>query len=82
MKEILMLATVIAPITSALVQAIKVSFKVDKRHLPLLSVVVGVALGASATFLGAELTIRMWAGGISGLAATGLFELSKGGRKK
>lgn len=80
MIEILMMATIIAPVTSSLVHAIKISNRVNKRYLPLTAVVVGIGLGASATFLETELVIRMWAGGISGLAATGLFEVSKNGK--
>ncbi|MCF3942114.1 holin [Oceanobacillus alkalisoli] len=80
MIEILMMGTVIAPVTSGIVQALKVSKIVPKRFLPLAAIFIGVGLGASATFLGADLLVRSWAGGISGLAATGLFELSKNGK--
>lgn len=80
MVEILTMATIIAPVTSALVHAIKISNKVNNRYLPLTAVVVGIGLGASATFLETELIIRIWAGGMSGLAATGLFEISKNGK--
>lgn len=77
MIEILAMATVIAPVTSGLVQVVKSTNKVNKRYLPAISLLIGIALGASATFLGTELLVRVWAGGMSGLAATGLFELSK-----
>lgn len=80
MIEILTMATLIAPVTAGLVQAIKITNVVNKKYLPLIAIVVGVGLGAAATFLGTDLLIRMWAGGISGLAATGLFELSKRGK--
>lgn len=82
MFEILTMATIIAPVTSAFVQAIKTTGKIHKKYLPLVSILVGIGLGASATFLSTELVIRIWAGGISGLAATGLFELSKGMTEK
>ncbi|MCM3741875.1 holin [Oceanobacillus luteolus] len=77
MIEVLTMATIIAPVTAALVQAIKTSKIVKRKFLPLISVLIGIGIGASATFLDTELMIRIWAGGISGLAATGLFELSK-----
>lgn len=77
MIDILTLATIITPVTSGLVQAVKISTNVNKRYLPIISIVVGIGLGASATFLDADPLVRIWAGGISGLAATGLFELSK-----
>ena len=77
MIEILTLATIITPVTSGLVQAVKISTHVNKRYLQISSIVVGIGLGASATFLDTDSLVRIWAGGISGLAATGLFELSK-----
>lgn len=81
MVEILAMATVIAPVTGGVVQVIKKATNVNKRYLPAVATVVGVLLGAAATFLDADLYLRLWAGGISGLAATGLFELGKNAKK-
>ena len=77
MVEILAMATVIAPVTAGVVEAVKRATQVDNRYLPAVATVLGMGLGAAAYFLDAELGLRVWAGGISGLAATGLFELSK-----
>ena len=77
MVEILAMATVIAPITSGMVQVVKKASQLNKRYIPLLAVALGVILGAAANFLETDIVLRAWAGGISGLAATGLFELSK-----
>ncbi len=77
MVEILALATVIAPVTGGLVQAVKNATQIKKRYFPLMAVGVGLVLGAAAYFLDAELGIRLWAGGVSGLASVGLFELGK-----
>lgn len=77
MVEILAMATIIAPVTSGVVQVVKQATQVNNRYLPAVATVVGIGLGAAAYFLDAELGLRVWAGGISGLAATGLFELSK-----
>src|SRR5690625_2072418 len=77
MVEILTMATVIAPFTSGIVQVVKQATNMKKRFLPLTAVGIGIALGAAAYFVDVELGARMWAGGISGLAATGLFELGK-----
>lgn len=81
MVEILALATIIAPITWGVLQAVKQALQVNSRYLPLLALIIGVGLGASAVFSQHEIVFRMWAGGISGLAATGLFELGKNSRK-
>lgn len=81
MVEILAMATIITPITSGAVEGIKRATNLNKRYLPAVATVVGIGLGAAAYFLDAELGHRIWAGGISGLAATGLFELSKNTNK-
>ena len=72
-----MIATIVAPITTALVEAVKKGLKPNERIMPLVAVVIGILLGAAAYFVDAEIGMRLWAGGISGLAATGLFELGK-----
>lgn len=77
MTEILAMASVIAPVTAGVVEAVKRATQVDNRYLPAVATVLGMGLGAAAYFLDAELGLRVWAGGISGLAATGLFELGK-----
>lgn len=77
MQEILTIATIIAPVTSGVMQAIKKAIGIDKQFIPLAAVFIGALLGMAAYFVDAEFGMRMWAGGISGLAATGLFELSK-----
>lgn len=77
MTNILMMATAIAAVTNGIVQAIKQSELMPKRFLPLVAIVVGIGLGASASFMNIDFVERMWAGVISGLAATGLFELGK-----
>lgn len=77
MEEILMMATVIAPVTLGLVQAVKKTFKLE-RTLPLIAIGVGLILGLVATFfVDADIGSRLWAGGISGLSSVGLFELGK-----
>lgn len=50
MVEVLILATLLVPITSGLVQAVKISAIVDKRFIPLVAILIGVLLGASAFF--------------------------------
>lgn len=77
MVEILAMATAIAAVTSGVVQAIKMTELVDKRYMPLVAIIVGMLLGLLATFMDIDLISRLWAGGISGLASVGLFELGK-----
>lgn len=77
MVEILTLATIIAPLTTALLEVVKKAIGIDQRYLPLLAVLLGLILGGLATFLDSELILRLWAGAVSGLASVGLFELGK-----
>lgn len=77
MVEILAMATAIAAVTNGVVQAIKKTEKISKNYLPLVAILVGLILGALAVFVEIGLVERLWAGGISGLAAVGLFELGK-----
>lgn len=77
MVEILTLATIITPLTTALIEVVKKAIGIEQRYLPLLAVLLGLILGGLATFLDSELILRLWAGAVSGLASVGLFELSK-----
>lgn len=78
MEEILIIASIISPVTSGIVQVIKKATNVNENLLPIVAVLVGIILGILATFLvDVDVVIRIWAGAISGLASTGLFELSK-----
>lgn len=77
MYNILLLASAIVAVTNGIVQAIKQADVIPRRFLPIVAIVVGLLLGGTATFINASLVERLWAGMISGLAATGLFELGK-----
>ncbi|MFC2948788.1 holin [Virgibacillus sediminis] len=77
MEEILTIATVITPVTSGVIQALKKATGLNKRYIPVTAIIVGAALGAAALFTDVGLGERLWAGGISGLASVGLFELGK-----
>ncbi|MDL5023721.1 holin [Bacillus velezensis] len=76
MEEVLIFATILAPILTALVQLVKKTVKLPTNIVPALSFVIGIGLGAIAyPFTDLDLVLRLWAGGFSGLAATGLFEI-------
>lgn len=78
MEEVLLFATVLLPIVTALIELLKKTFPIKKNYIPLISLVVGIVIGAVAyPFTDLELVLRLWAGGFAGLAGTGLFELVK-----
>ena len=76
MEEVLIFATILAPILTALVQLVKKTVKLPTNIVPALSFVIGIGLGAIAyPFTDLDLVLRLWAGGFAGPAATGLFEI-------
>lgn len=82
MNEILAMASVIAPVTTGIVELMKKS-GVSHRFIPLMALIVGVLLGAAAfSFTDLYFVDRLWAGLISGLASVGLFELGKQVKKE
>lgn len=78
MDNVLLFATTLAPIVVALNQLVKRTINVPKNLIPLIGLVIGLGVGAIAyPFTEMDLILRLWAGGLSGLSATGLFELVK-----
>lgn len=75
MEEVLIFATLLAPFVTALVELVKQTTKIPKGVLSLVALALGIAVGFVAyPFTDMDIVLRLWAGGISGLAATGLFE--------
>ena len=77
LTAVLALASALAIFVLAAVQLIKTTFPVDGRLVPLIGFGLGLLIGAAAyPFTDLALTLRLWAGGLAGLSATGLFELA------
>ena len=75
--DVLLFASALAVVVLALIQFVKKSVNLRANIVPLVGVVVGVLVGAAAyPFTDLDLTLRLWAGGLAGLSATGLFELA------
>nr|WP_143804781.1 holin [Paraliobacillus ryukyuensis] len=52
------------------------TFPLPKNIIPMISFIVGIVIGAIRyPFTSMELVLRLWAGGLAGLSATGLFEI-------
>lgn len=78
MTEILILVSIITPIISGLTEAIKKSVNIPLNVVPVVSLVLGLLVGFAAQPVSdLETTLRLWAGGLAGLAATGLYEVVK-----
>lgn len=77
MQDILIFATIVLPIVTALVELVKRSVVLPKNIVPLIALVIGLLVGVAAyPFSDLDLTMRLWSGALAGLAATGLFELA------
>ena len=82
MNEILILATIIAPVVLAVTEMFKRLGEINTKYLPVIALLVGLFIGfASYPFSDLELVLRLWAGGFAGLAASGLFDLGNSGKK-
>lgn len=78
MNEILVLAGIISGIVLGLVKLVKEAEVVPKRFLPLVGLLIGVFAGLlSMPFSDLDVGMRLWAGLVAGLTATGFFELVK-----
>lgn len=82
LTTVLAFASALAVFVLALVQLVKKTVNMPVNIVPLVGLVIGVLVGVAAyPFTDLDLTLRIWAGGIAGLSATGLFELVFSDRK-
>lgn len=83
MDEILILGAVISAVVLGCVELVKYTNLVSKRFLPLVGIVIGLVAGYfSYSFTDLNVNMRLWAGLVAGLAATGFFELVKQNKKE
>lgn len=76
MQEILLFASLISPIILGFVELIKKTVKFPNNYVPVVAIFVGLVVAfAAGTFSDLDIQLRLWAGALSALAATGLFEL-------
>lgn len=78
MEQVLIFASIISPITLALVELIKHTFRFPANYVPAVALMVGLVVGFASypTFTDLPLDVRLWAGALGALAATGIFELA------
>ena len=80
MDEIIIYSGIIGVLTLAIVELVKTSTNVPAKLMPLISVIIGVVIGAIALFI-PEITGELSVGGhllaglISGLSASGLYDV-------
>ncbi|MEK5032535.1 holin [Paenibacillus sp. FSL R7-0302] len=77
LNNVLAFASVLAVFVMALVQLVKNSVNLPRNVVPAVGLAIGLLVGAAAyPFTDMDLILRLWAGGLAGLSATGLFELA------
>ncbi|MEK3757867.1 holin [Paenibacillus sp. FSL P4-0338] len=77
LNSVLAFASVLAVFVMALVQLVKNRLNLPRNVVPAVGLVIGLLVGAAAyPFTDMNLILRLWAGGLAGLSATGLFELA------
>lgn len=78
MAAVLIFAAVLAPIITAVVEMVKKATSIPINFIPVLALLVGLIIGFAAhPFTDLDYINRLWAGGLAGLAATGLYEVVK-----
>lgn len=80
-EQILLLVSILTPIIAGIIELIK-QVGLNTKYAPLAAIGVGVALAALYTFGDIELTMRLWAGLLAGLAASGFYSQIKEPLKK
>lgn len=83
--QLTVIAVVLAPITAAIVQAIKAATGLDAKKNTLVSLLIGIALaGLWALTFGHtdQIGPYLMAGLLSGLSASGLYDLTKKGEEQ
>lgn len=76
LDDVMAFASMLAVFVLALVQLVKKSIKLPRNAVPVVGFVIGLLTGVAAyPFTELDVVLRLWAGGLAGLSATGLFEL-------
>jgi hypothetical protein len=82
LEQVLMFSSLLAPLVTALMELLKRTFPIPKKYIPISSFFVGLIVGILASpFTNMDVELRLWSGGIAGLAATGLYEIGKKSKK-
>jgi len=81
METIIVFAGVLAVLTVALVQLVKKTTTIPENLMPLVALIIGLLVGVIALFvpeITSDLSVggHILAGGISGLSASGLYDLA------
>lgn len=78
MMDILILTSVLVPVIAGLVEVVKKAVNMKVNFIPVVALLIGLLIGFLAVPISELNTVmRLWAGGLAGLASVGLFEVVK-----
>ena len=78
MVDILVLSSILVPVIAGLVEVVKNAVNMKVNFIPVVALLVGLLIGFLATPISdLDYVMRLWAGGLAGLASVGLFEVVK-----
>lgn len=73
-----LVAVILAPITTGIIEVVKQTLNIDARYLPILSLLVGILVAvAIALGTGQDVAQYVLVGIVGGLSASGLYDQSK-----
>ena len=73
-----LVAVILAPITTGIIEVVKQTLNIDNRYLPILSLLVGIFVAvAIALGTGQDLVQYVLVGIVGGLSASGLYDQGK-----
>jgi len=78
MVDILILTSVLVPVIAGLVEVVKKAVNMKVNFIPVVALLIGLFIGfLSVPISELDTVMRLWAGGLAGLASVGLFEVVK-----
>ncbi len=78
MTDILILTSLLVPVIAGLVEVVKKTVNMKVNFIPVVALLIGLLIGFLAVPISElDTVMRLWAGGLAGLASVGLFEVVK-----
>lgn len=71
-EQILLLVSILTPIIAGIIELLKQA-GLNTKYAPIAAIAAGIGLAALYVFGDIELTMRLWAGLLAGLAASGFY---------
>ena len=78
MNNAVLVAIILAPITTGIIEVVKQSLNINNRYIPILSLLVGIFIAvAMALGTGQDVVQFVLVGIVGGLSASGLYDQTK-----